>query len=862
MNKTESRRFARWLAISLPLLLAGACTIKKTTSPTDGQGGESGQAGDGAQAGSSGSDSGGEATAGQAGARAGSGGNQAGGEAGQAGDGQAGATSCADVTESGSCEDADLVFCRQGVVTTIDCASVGADCQVVDGRASCVEPDRVLSCGDLTALGSCESAKLLYCDQSGLASVPREIDCAAYGQTCDPTGASDGGALCVPYGECPSNLDESGACDGNILRFCDADELYVFDCGVDECKTVDGFSDCYMAAVTTGCEGETAQGRCDGQVSVRCVGNTVLQEDCEALGLACVTGTDGTSCQPGECPASCPDGYSCQSGRCLAPTDTTRDWTIAVYMVGDNNLSDAAWMDLNEMELVGSSAKVQVVTETEFSPRYSVLTPETYQTGVYRMSITSDSSTSEVTSLQEASNLGNLNMSAPDTLADFVRWSAREYPAKQFALVLWDHGMGYQGGFYDSGVANESLTLREIVDGIRDSGVHPDLVAFDACLMGMHEVALALRGVADVLVGSEEIEPGNGYPYDSILAKLVDTPTQSPIDLGTTIVDEYADWFADGYKSRSVTNSVIDLSKVEAANDQLASLSQTLVQEMSQRRVEVRSALNSSDVLRFTLSDSADLGGVLGSLSQLGGSLGTAADDVSTWFENSSLVVHQRAIHDVAAATGLALYLPDTRSGSYSTATFDAYRDATSFLPLQAWQAAISNLLTAQEPPAEPGTGATNAFSVILSWADTPDGNSSDADLDLYVYEPSGEFAVAANGTVSENGLLSGDSYDTEIARESYELSPEHQSGTYIVLVHFYDGPDGQKAYPRLQLFREDLPGGSRTYVRGKVVDRELVEYPMDNSTPLETMIDESNFEQVVNLEFSNIWYALTIEVD
>jgi len=859
MNLTQSRGTTRWLAGALSLLLAGACTIKKT-SPADGQGGEAGLAGAGAQAASSGSQAAGEAGQagdGQAGAQAGSSGSQAAGEAGQAG-----ATSCGDVTEVGSCEDADLVYCRQGVVTTVDCASVGANCQIVDGRASCVEPDRVLSCGDLTALGTCENAKLRYCDKSGLASMPREIDCAAYGQTCDPTGASDGGALCVPYGECPSGLDENGACDGNTLRFCDAGDLYAFDCGVDECKTVDGFSDCYMTAVTVGCEGETAQGRCDGQTSVRCVGNTVLREDCETLGLSCVSDTDGTSCQPGECPASCPDGYSCQSGRCQPPADTTRDWTIAVYMVGDNNLSDAAWMDLNEMELVGSTAKVQVVTEAEFSPRYSVLTPEIYQTGVYRMPIISDSNANEVTSLREASDLGNLNMSAPDTLADFIRWSAQTYPARQFALVLWDHGMGYQGGFYDSGIANESLTLHEIVDGIRDSGVHPDVVAFDACLMGMHEVALALRGVANVLVGSEEIEPGNGYPYDTILTKLQDTPTQSPSELGTTIVDEYANWFEDGYKSRSVTNSVIDLSKTEDANDQLARFSQTLVQEMSQRRVEVRNALNSSDVLRFTLSDSADFGSMLGSLSQLGGSLGAAADDMSTWFGDSSLVVHQRAIHDMAAATGLALYLPDTRSGSYSTSAFDAYRDATSFLPLQAWQAAISSLLTAQEPPAEPGTGATNAFSVILSWADSPDGISSDADLDLYVYEPNGEFAVAANGTVSENGLLSGDSYDTEIARESYELSPEHQSGTYIVLVHFYDGPSDQRAYPRLQLFRDDLPGGSRTYVRGKVVDRELVEYPMDNSTPLETMIDESNFGQVVNLEFSNIWYALTVEVD
>ncbi len=91
---------------------------------------------------------------------------------------------------------------------------------------------------------------------------------------------------------------------------------------------------------------------------------------------------------------------------------------------------------------------------------------------------------------------------------------------------------------------------------------------------------------------------------------------------------------------------------------------------------------------------------------------------------------------------------------------------------------------------------------------------------------------------------------------------PEHESGTYIILVHFYDGPEGEQAFPRLQIFRPDLPGGSRTYVRGRVENRQMVEVPMDNITPLTAVIDDTNFQQVTNLEFSNIWYAATVEVE
>jgi hypothetical protein len=80
-------------------------------------------------------------------------------------------------------------------------------------------------------------------------------------------------------------------------------------------------------------------------------------------------------------------------------------------------------------------------------------------------------------------------------------------------------------------------------------------------------------------------------------------------------------------------------------------------------------------------------------------------------------------------------------------------------------------------------------------------------------------------------------------------------------LVHFYEGPAGESAYPRLQLFRSDLPGGSRVYLRGKIVNRVMTEFPMDAKTPLTSMIDQTNFPKVQNLDYSNIWYAFTVEV-
>ncbi len=902
-------KFSRSLAITLASLSVAAlasCTIKESDEEPvdtsrggsessegggagdDGTAGSSGDAGSGLVAGSAGADNGGtaggngDAGSGQAGSNGDAGSGQAAGNAGtENAAGTAGSTGdagaqnvagaggedCGDVTASGLCTDDVLSYCLDGELVEVDCTTIGAVCGASSSGATCIDAlDRALACGEVSELGQCNGAVIEYCDNSGSIGVLRTINCAAYGQLCDPTAAADGGAVCVPQGECPSDITEDGSCDENTLSFCEGENLYSFDCGLDECRTVEGFADCFMADIMTGCEAETAAGRCDASTRIACLGNTIVEEDCSLVGLECSVVEGVAACRTGEtCPADCPTGYACTAGRCAPTTSPERDWTIAVYMVGDNNLTDAAWADLNEMETVGTTDSVAIVAEVEFSDTFSQEVPTSYRTGAYRLEVGSDDDTADVSSLADATELGTShNMSDPDSLASFLSWAAETYPAKNLALVMWNHGAAYRGGFTDQGVDNALLDLEEIVRGIRDSGVHPSIVNFDACLMASHEVALSMRGVTDFITVSEEIEPGAGYPYDQVLSTLSEDTTVSPAELGAIIADEYTAYFDEGLRARSVTQSVIDLSQIGAVNDRLAEFAGTLMTELPTNRVALRTALADQDVLRFRMNDMADMRLAMQAIGTVSGTIGTAATAFDTWLSESSLISHSRATGTMSTATGLSLYVPIAAATGYDAAGFETYRTVTDFLPLQAWHAALANLQSGlgEEEEEIPGAEAVDAFSVLLTWGNTPDGGTSGADLDLYVYEPNGDFAVPVNGSVSENGTLSGDSYDTGVSAESYDLAPTHEAGTYIVLVHYYDSdPTGQQAYPRLQLIRSDLPGGSRTFVRGKMVDRVLTEFPMDNSAPLTDVIDENNFQQVLNLDFTNIWYAFSVEV-
>jgi hypothetical protein len=87
-----------------------------------------------------------------------------------------------------------------------------------------------------------------------------------------------------------------------------------------------------------------------------------------------------------------------------------------------------------------------------------------------------------------------------------------------------------------------------------------DLVGFDMCLMAQLEVAFELEGLADVMVGSEASEPGDGWPYEAVLSHFAN-PNLSAKDVAKGIVRAFDDY----YRSRQeelATQSAFDLAYV------------------------------------------------------------------------------------------------------------------------------------------------------------------------------------------------------------------------------------------------------------------------------------------------------------
>lgn len=159
------------------------------------------------------------------------------------------------------------------------------------------------------------------------------------------------------------------------------------------------------------------------------------------------------------------------------------------------------------------------------------------------------------------------SMADPETLADFIRWGAEAYPARKYALVLWDHGGGSKTGiFIDELFEGDTMYLDELHDALADGGVNFEAVLFDACLMANVETAWAIKDYAKWMVASEEVVAGKGTAMGDWLQQLYFAPQWDGARLGYWICDmthiKYAN-AADEQSQALLTWSVIDLSGIE-----------------------------------------------------------------------------------------------------------------------------------------------------------------------------------------------------------------------------------------------------------------------------------------------------------
>lgn len=242
----------------------------------------------------------------------------------------------------------------------------------------------------------------------------------------------------------------------------------------------------------------------------------------------------------------------------------SKEWTFMIFMNADNNLDQNAVKDLKEMRAKGGSNEfmnIVVMVDREKGPAY------TYYLADGKMEI--------------VTKHGEVDMGDYRVYSSFVKNAIKKYPAKHYCSIIWNHGTGWKaikkaqgmvrGISYDDQSGNHITTaqlgfsLKEINSAL---GRKLDILCFDACLMQMAEVAYTVKDGADLIVGSEEVEPGDGYPYKEIFSGM--KQGMSAMDVAKLIVKSYTDSYDDGSAGyHASTQSIIVSSAYENFKDAL-----------------------------------------------------------------------------------------------------------------------------------------------------------------------------------------------------------------------------------------------------------------------------------------------------
>src|SRR5579871_4601502 len=239
-------------------------------------------------------------------------------------------------------------------------------------------------------------------------------------------------------------------------------------------------------------------------------------------------------------------------------------WTVLVYLNAASNLQPDSLINVAQMASVGSNANLNIIvqwkqtaTSNYFSAVSVSTTPSFIGTRRYKISKHSQSDLNRIappgidtnpnligdTTVLDADRLPDpptntindgsqktSDMGDYRTLADFVQWGTKNYPADYMALVIWDHGSGalpvINRSAHSSTVSRtfrsisgaktparavsqdvqtgSQIATQEIPLALANPAQPIDALIVDCSLQGTAEMAYDARHSARVYVGSEE----------------------------------------------------------------------------------------------------------------------------------------------------------------------------------------------------------------------------------------------------------------------------------------------------------------------------------------------------------------------
>ncbi len=262
--------------------------------------------------------------------------------------------------------------------------------------------------------------------------------------------------------------------------------------------------------------------------------------------------------------------------------DSAADWTILTIMQADNNLAPFALQNIADIQRNIAGTKINKLIYWHRPRSQHRIRCKLKANGVVE---------EETVEIKTTPNM-------EQEVIDAMHWAVSKHPAKHYMLNLWDHGTGIidhygwaaktniitrhfgenswlevpglsliddRGILYSDStktyMSNQQLSnaCKHIKEHILKKNI--DIIGMDACLMAMVEVAYQVKDYANLLVSSQNLEPGRGWDYGAFIkSACTSQETYTPLKLAQSIIDSYANYYNGKYSF--YTLSAIDLSEI------------------------------------------------------------------------------------------------------------------------------------------------------------------------------------------------------------------------------------------------------------------------------------------------------------
>jgi hypothetical protein len=400
-----------------------------------------------------------------------------------------------------------------------------------------------------------------------------------------------------------------------------------------------------------------------------------------------------------------------------------KPWTIMVYLAGDNNLDSAGVVDLGEMKQVGSTDQINIVAQFDRSTgkgetrrfylrkgttlakdalvnlgETNMGDPKVLQSflewGVknypaqrYMLVIWNHGAGWDDTNIYRTvrSELKRNVAYKGDRVAAAVRGAKGSVPISQvraisarplkralFAPTI-HQAVKLRAIAFDDDAKDflDNIEMKRVLVAAKKLfGGKLSVLGMDACLMSMVEVAYQVRDTAEVMVGSQQVEPGAGWPYHTVLKALAAKPTMTAAELGQTVVARY---LASYGANSGVTQAALNLSASAAIGGAIDKLAAVLLKAVADSQKLFAIVRARKSVQTYETRDYVDLLDFCRLLSKLSGdaAISQACSEVEDKGVHPFVLASGAKGADVAKSNGVSIYFPvDTISPLYAKLDF------------------------------------------------------------------------------------------------------------------------------------------------------------------------------------------------